>query len=100
MADRYETAHPKVTHLVAGSFRQRHKYYAWRPNGTNDWLLVLTLTGLGRFGFVGGEIFTHPGELMLLKPGTLHDYGLESQKRSWELRWTHFHPRPHWIDWL
>jgi AraC family transcriptional regulator of arabinose operon len=37
---------------------------------------------------------------MLLRPGTLHDYGVEATLKQWELLWAHFHPRPHWLEWL
>ena len=100
MPKRWETLHPHVAPLVAGWFRERHRYSAWRPGGTADWLLVLTLTGRGRFGFPGGEIISAAGDLVLLRPGTLHDYGLERKHRRWELLWAHFHPRPNWINWL
>jgi AraC family transcriptional regulator of arabinose operon len=95
-----ETPHPPVAQIVTGWFRERHKYSAWRPKGTDDWLLICTLGGRGRFGFSGGEWIAEPGDLVLLRPGTPHDYGLEPTRRRWELLWAHFHPRPHWIDWL
>jgi AraC family transcriptional regulator, arabinose operon regulatory protein len=95
-----ETPHPKITQIVTGWFHERHKYSAWRPRGTDDWLLVCTLGGRGRFGFADGELIADPGDLVLLRPGTLHDYGLEPTRQRWDLLWTHFHPRPHWMDWL
>lgn len=95
-----ETPHPPVAQLLTGWFRERHKYSAWRPKGTEDWLLICTIAGRGRFGFAGEEWIAGPGDLVLLRPGAPHDYGLEPTRRRWELLWTHFHPRPHWMDWL
>jgi AraC family transcriptional regulator of arabinose operon len=37
---------------------------------------------------------------MLLRPRTLHDYGLAPPGRRWELVWAHFHPRPDWTPLL
>lgn len=40
------------------------------------------------------------GDLVLVSPGTLHDYGVERELLQWELLWAHFHPRPHWMEFL
>lgn len=73
---------------------------AWRPSGTTDWLLIYTMDGMGRFGYADGELLTRKHDVVLLRPGTLHDYGVPSQSDRWELLWTHFHPRQYWHDWL
>jgi AraC family transcriptional regulator of arabinose operon len=62
--------------------------------------LVCTLGGRGRFGYPGGEIKVTPGDLTLLEPGVLHDYGVEEELHLWETVWAHFYPYPHWSDWL
>jgi len=89
-----------VLRLVSGHFDERAGYSVYRPNGTTDWLLILTLNGLGRCGHSGGELITKPGDLTLLEPGAYHDYGVESTRQRWELLWTHFHPRPDWLHLL
>lgn len=38
--------------------------------------------------------------MVLLRPGTRHDYGTASPSGTWDLLWAHFHPRPHWHEWL
>lgn len=38
--------------------------------------------------------------MVLLKPGTPHDYGVEPELQRWELLWSHFVPRAHWLEWL
>ena len=92
-----EDFHPEVVHLVTGHFHEKAGYASWRARGTQDWLLIATLGGSGRFGYDGGEFMTLPGDLTLLRPGVRHDYGALD---TWELLWTHFHPRPDWQPWL
>src|SRR5689334_18960358 len=94
------TDHPPINQLVTGYFRKSWRYSAWRPHGTNDWILTYTISGAGRYVYAGGELIARPHDLVLIRPHTLHDYGLEDSLRRWEFLWTHFHPRPHWIEWL
>jgi AraC family transcriptional regulator of arabinose operon len=84
--------------LLTGHFHAETGYFAYRSKGTRDWLLIHTLSGHGRFSSGTGEIKTVAGDLMLLRPGVLHDYGLHPAHRNWELQWVHFQPRPHWLD--
>lgn len=100
MAAHYETPHTDVTSLVTGYFHQGSGYSAWRERGTRDWLLIYTVSGKGRFGFGSGELIAEPGDWVLLRPGTLHDYGVESSLKKWELLWAHFRPRAHWLPLL
>ena len=86
-----------VSQLLTGHWHRVGGYSSWRTRGTSDWLLIATVSGSGRFGYAGGEIFTHAGDIALLRPGTLHDY---SATESWEFIFTHFHPRPEWSQWL
>ena len=92
-----ETLHPEVVSLVTGYSHETTGYASWRKHGTRDWLLIATLSGSGRFGGVEGDFLTRLGDLTLLRPGTCHDY---EATESWELLWTHFHPRPDWQPWL
>lgn len=100
LSPRTEAVRPVLRHLVMGHFKEGRGYATWRAHGTTDWLLIATLSGSGRFGFAGGEARTVPGELTLLHPGALHDYGVAMPAGSWELLWAHFHPHPHWLAWL
>lgn len=100
MAMRVETVHPPVDQIVTGHFREGPGYAVWRSKGVDDWLLICTLAGRGRFGYVGGELIAQPGDIVLVRPGTLHDYGVEPTLQRWELLWSHFHPRPDWLAWL
>lgn len=85
---------------MTGHFHQGSGFRAYRSRGVQDWLLVHTLSGQGRFGHPGGEIIATPGDWVLLRPGTLHDYGVEPSLKQWELLWAHFQPRADWLGWL
>lgn len=100
MTPKTNTPHQTTASLVTGHFFQTGGYAAWRERGTDDWLLIYTLGGRGRFGHRGGQMRAEPGDMVLLRPGTLHDYGVEPELRRWELLWTHFQPRPAWHEWL
>ncbi len=100
MIPRFNTPHRTVIDLVTGHFHERRGYSIWRENGTGDWLIIYTVGGMGRFGHAGGEILASAGDVVILRPKTLHDYGVEKTLRKWELLWAHFQPRPHWIEWL
>lgn len=96
-----ESPHPIVSDLVTGHFHEKRGYRAWREHGTSDWLLILTVSGKGRFGHHdSGETETRESDIALLRPGNRHDYGVASGADSWELLWCHFQPRPAWHDWL
>jgi AraC family transcriptional regulator of arabinose operon len=100
MAEYQETPSVEVRQIATGHYRERGTYYAHRASGTSDWLLIYTVSGAGRFGHVMGHIVTRPHEIILLRPRTLHDYGLVPPGRRWELLWAHFHPRPDWAPLL
>jgi AraC family transcriptional regulator of arabinose operon len=102
MTPRTEAARPVVAPLITGHFREGPAYSTWRARGTNDHLLILTRGGRARFGHGGAQdaLTAEPGDIVLLLPGTPHDYGTARGADHWELLWTHFLPRPHWLDWL
>jgi AraC family transcriptional regulator of arabinose operon len=100
-ASRNSTPIPTVALILTGHFREVSGYTTWRPRGTTDWLLILTNEGQGRFGTTEGkELLAASGDLILLRPHTLHDYGTAHGARVWDILWAHFLPRPHWLDWL
>ncbi|MGV3618243.1 MAG: helix-turn-helix domain-containing protein [Fimbriimonas sp.] len=87
---------PEVVKIVTGSFNSRPGYRVVRPDGTSSWLITLTLGGEGRLG----EMRTRPGELVLIRPRTPHDYGVPEGGDRWEFIWAHFRPPAHWMPWL
>lgn len=95
-----ETVAPVAGTLVTGHFNETRGYHTWRAKGTNDYLLMLTLSGSGRIGWEGGEYHTSAGDLILLSPRTPHDYGIAPDASTWEIGWAHFLPYPHWLPLL
>lgn len=99
MKDPHESP-PPLGGLVTGRYRERGKYSAIRKFGTKDWLLIYTINGAGRFGHECGEVIARPGDIVLIQPGTPHNYGLEKTLRRWDLLWVHFLPRAAWHPWM
>lgn len=93
---------PVPTPIVAGILPQDGMLSrAYRPNGTDDWVIVGTCAGTGavRTRSGRGQQMLR-GDLMLIRPGILHDYGFHDENEAWRNIWVHFRPRPHWLDWL
>ncbi len=98
-----ESAHPPFfpfSQIAPCHHIKRRGYSAWRQHGTNDWLLKHTIAGRGRVGFANGEIIVEAGDAVLIRPNTLHDYGVEPSLELWDVIWTHFRPRPGWLELL
>src|SRR5688500_5067540 len=91
---------PQTHRLVAGHGYCGPMNKVMRPSGRQDWALIYTINGSGRFGHEGGELSTRPGDVTAIRPATLQDYGLKLPCPEWELVWAHFHPRPAWLAWL
>lgn len=92
---------PAYDGLLAGHYVREQGYGRRRPGGTDDWLLVMTLRGRGRFTAESGqELFAEPDSLVLVAPGTTHDYGIARQADTWEILWVHFQPPVDWLDLL
>jgi AraC family transcriptional regulator of arabinose operon len=96
---------PVVDQVLAGGFTADERYDVWRPSGTEDWLLLNTVDGAGRIGVAGHpDLITEPGDVVIIRPGVPHDYGVGSSTAAggghWALQFVHFHPRPEWLAWL
>ena len=100
MAWLVQTHHAPVRHIGSGHFVQDRDYRVVRPNGSGDHLLIVTVTGRGLVRHAGGELAAEKGDALLWGPGAAQDYATDPQRGRWELRWAHFHPRPHWSAWL
>lgn len=97
----YQPNLPPYEDLLTGHYRQPHPYKTFRPNGSEDWLMILTLDGQGYFGHVeGGETIAGAGDIVLLRPKTFHSYGVAATADHWDLLWTHFRPRELWQEWM
>lgn len=99
-ATRAITPHTVAAPLVGGEFDQRSGYTNWRPRGSGDWLLILTLEGAGRIVTDGQVSTLRTSEALLYQPGAEQDYSTDPEIDRWRLRWVHFQPKPHWTPWL
>jgi AraC family transcriptional regulator, arabinose operon regulatory protein len=100
---RRETIHPPFfpfTQIAPAHKVKRQGYAVWRQQGTDDWLLNHTIAGQGRIGFAGGETTVKAGDAVIIRPGALHDYGTAPNAKHWEIVWTHFRPKPGWMELL
>jgi AraC family transcriptional regulator, arabinose operon regulatory protein len=91
---------PKPAIFHPGSFRRFNFHRVLRSHGTQDWLMIYSVAGGGICGFAGGEYRSRPGEIILYRPGTLHDYRIDPEVGKWDIDWVHFTPRSAWIHWL
>ena len=85
-----------MARLVAGEFDVGAGYATYRSRGTTDWLLMHTLNGEGRLGTAAPDVRALPGTTTLVRPATLHDYGVEPKLQHWHFLYAHFHPRADW----
>ena len=97
---RRETPHYTIVTLNADEFRMGMKYDNWRPKGSPDWLMILTVSGAGQVGNGKSGLVTESGTVTLYQPGAAQRYYTDPKARHWHLLWSHFHPRPHWGIWL
>jgi AraC family transcriptional regulator of arabinose operon len=104
VAYRVESLHPVVHRVLGGHFREGPDYRTWREAGTDDFLLIHTLAGSGRFALASGddrvEVLVGCGDAVLLRPGAQHDYGTVPGADGWDLVFAHFHPRAEWMSLL
>ena len=101
MPDRQVTPSQRVNTLLTGHFKSDPSFYAYRPRGSDDYLLIYTKAGTGRFAFADGRMQrARAGDLVLIAPGTFQDYATDAKARRWEILWAHFRPRADWLDLL
>ncbi|MFD2610942.1 helix-turn-helix domain-containing protein [Paenibacillus gansuensis] len=90
---------PPAGLLICGYFEEKSSYEMLRPYGTRDWLITATVSGSGTYS-VGGQSFTcRPGDIAILKPGTMHHYRT-SPEGHWHFYWAHFLQQPDWPHYL
>jgi len=100
--DPHEILANRYANLVTGHYRMKGDYRIQRPAGTNDWLIILTLSGEGLIRQQDAVSRVGAGHLVAFPPGTPHDYGTDPETGTWELLWVHLHPPPDWLrllDW-
>jgi AraC family transcriptional regulator of arabinose operon len=88
---------PLYDHILTGHER-RMQDRCWRPQGTEDWLLMHTLSGRVRVLLPERELVLGPGDTVLYQPGAAQDFGGDASSLFWEVVWAHFVPPPDWLE--
>lgn len=96
MTKRTPTPHVPANPIFTGHFDVGADYHTYRPHGTEDWLITLTLRGALRFVHRDGQLITQRGDLVMLRPSTPAEYATEERHWGWEGLWAHFLPSAHW----
>lgn len=91
---------PPTRLLVTGRQESRRPLSARRPEGVDEWILIYTEAGQSYFNSSGGALAGKAGDIVLIRSGTPHEYGLDERKGYWKNTWTHFQPRPDCLGWL
>jgi AraC family transcriptional regulator of arabinose operon len=91
---------PPTRLLVTGRQESRQPLFARRPAGVDEWILIYTEGGASYFKSSGGEFAGKAGDVVMIRPGTPHEYGLDKRNGYWKNTWTHFLPRPDCLNWL
>lgn len=91
---------PAGESILTGHHRSDRSFATWRIHGTNDWQLMYTAAGGGHYAWEGGGMQAIAGDLVLLRPGTRHDYRTDHPSGRWENLWAHVLPGDGWLDLL
>ncbi|MFB9275563.1 helix-turn-helix domain-containing protein [Cohnella cellulosilytica] len=75
--------------MLAGHFHETDRYFIGRPEGRDDWLIVMTLSGEGYFRTPAGEKRCPAGQIAILRAGIPHEYGT-MPGQQWNFFWAHF----------
>lgn len=98
-AGRRPSPAPQVDRILTGH-EQRQRDRCWRPQGTQDWLLLHTRSGRARVTLPGGDLLVGPNEAILYRPRAFQNFGGDGGAAPWEVVWAHFEPLPHWLELL
>ena len=85
--------------LICGEDYPGQGFVYDRPQGVEDFSMVLTLKGEADVGTARQKWTQRAGDVMLIEPG--HAIHQEAHTRAGWLRlWVIFAPRPHWHEWF
>lgn len=85
--------------VLADHSRTSYGYFGHRPQGTNDWLMIYTVSGEGTVRVDRETRNCAAGDAFILSPGIPHRYAA-GKREQWEMLWVHFLPLPEWMPWL
>lgn len=91
---------PLVAGLICANWKVVPGFWTARHKGATSWLAILTLSGSGRFVHREGQFDSQPGDIVLMRPKRMHEYGIAPGHQDWDILWAHFHLRPHWVNLL
>ena len=97
-AVRTPTPPPPLYDRILTGHERRQQDRCWRPQGTDDWLLMHTLSGSVLVGLPDRELLLGPGDTVLYQPSAPQDFGGAASSASWEVVWAHFVPAPDWLE--
>ncbi|MFF4973897.1 helix-turn-helix domain-containing protein [Streptomyces sp. NPDC001083] len=86
--------------VTVGRHDRRPGYRVHRPHGSDSWLFTWTTAGRGSLRQGTTRTTAGPGDLVVLRPGVPHRYGVEPGTDHWAFWWTHCRARPSWDRWL
>ena len=89
---------PMSNALIADDYTFPPGNWTHRSEGTQNWLLNISLSEGGEVRVNNEEIHTKRGELYLYPPKTVHDFG--TSNRYWQTIWCHFLVKPEWEELL
>jgi AraC family transcriptional regulator of arabinose operon len=70
--------------------------WTYRSAGPENWLLKICVSGGGAFRLGSGQTYSvEEGEVFLIEPGAVHDFGA-FEDQSWDTLWCHFLPEQEW----
>lgn len=95
-----ETPQYPIPDLNVAHFQRGVDYTNWRSQGTNDWLLILTLDGCGHVASGDCDVRSCRGTVTLYQPRTPQHYYTDAGIGRWNFHWAHFHPLARWQPWL
>lgn len=72
----------------------------YRPDGSDDWHLILTLRGRGVAGTLTPRHPAMPRRALLWRPGVPQCYLTAPEARGWERLWVHVRPPAAWLPHL
>lgn len=92
---------PPVTDFIAGELTGRAIWHTIRPQGTEDWLIIMTTGDRGLYrSKERKELRAEVGDVTLYRPGAFQDYQFDPESAGWDLLYSHFLPRPAWLPWM
>lgn len=86
--------------LGLGRHDRNNPHHVQRPGGTDCWLLEYAIAGSAFVQMGDRRWALREGEMLLYKPGTPQDYGMDENIGYWDHIWACFIPPATWLELL